>query len=149
MNILIVAAPRILDFEKTNESIAYRFNEVGKKSLTLINDNELFYNTAHKLIDNDILRKPRPKKFISKIENFLQIFFKTKYQNIIYTSQILLGKNFKDKINQIDEISRNMPSIIKSYRDLEIFVDQIGDKKLLAPLHSCICNQFLIGCIFY
>ena len=40
MNALIVAAPRILNFEKTNESIAFRLKQSGKKSLPLINDNE-------------------------------------------------------------------------------------------------------------
>ncbi len=144
MSTLIVAAPRILEFEKTNESIAFRIQESGKKSLTLINDNELFYNTSHINIQNDIARFPKKNLLINHIENILQIFFKTRYQNILYTSGIILGKKFKEKINQIDEISRQIPSIIKDEKDLEFYVDQIGDKNLFEPIHSQILTQFSV-----
>ena len=80
MRCLIVAAPRIFDFGKTNESLAARLNWKGIKNFTLLNDNEKFYNESHKTVQARILVNPKINRAIFAIESIAQLFYRSKYQ---------------------------------------------------------------------
>lgn len=144
MKTLIVAAPRLLDFEKTNESIASKLTSEGKQNFTLLNDNEKFYNEHHKVFQVRILKNPEINKALFAIESISQFFYRSKYQNFLFTSKIDLEKDtfYKSKILAIDKLNKLMPPFIKDENELRMFVSNIGDDNLYEVLVSAILTNY-------
>ena len=146
MKTLIVAAPTILDFEKTNESIAAKLNMQGIENFTLVNDNEKFYKKFHKIVQVRILKNPEINKAVLTIEKISQFFYKSKYQRFLFTSKIDIKNNvsFNSKILEINELSNKMPPVISDEKELKKFVSILGDKNLYSVLLSSILTQYFI-----
>ena len=108
MSELIVSAPLILDFEKTNESIAASINSEGTKSYTLICDKEHYYCPQQKLIKPDLYKNPRTLKSISFVSKFLSHLLPTKNQNFIYNSSLKINDLEFEIIERIKLFDRKL-----------------------------------------
>ena len=115
MKTLIVAAPTILDFEKTNESIAAKLNMQGIENYTLVNDNEKFYNESHKIVQARILKNPEINKAVLAIEKILNFSIKVNIKDFVYIK--IDNKNnlsFNSKISEIDKLINRMLLAVKN-----------------------------------
>ena len=136
MSELIVSAPLILDFEKTNESIAASINSEGTKSYTLICDKEHYYCPQQKLIKPDLYKNPRTLKSISFVSKFLSNLLPTKNQNFIYTSSLKINDLEFEIIERIKLFDRKLGSIISNMDDLEIYIDDFYTERIHSTMKS-------------
>ena len=146
MTTLIVAAPGILPFEKTNESICARLLKEGFSSYTLFNNNEEFFNESHKSVQSRILKNPEINKAVLNIVKISKFFYRSRYQRFLYTSQVDISEDkfYKSKIREIDNLAKLMPDYISDQNELKKFVSKIESKYLYYVLISSYMTQYFI-----